>query len=110
MLIGQRALDQSDDGGLPFEERGVASALAESEGTGAGVSRGGYQHVRRTNQFIAKADRLLNEVFDGRYCLSGLVSLFAAWFRFSSFQMPYVVACPPIVKNVREIKSMKGKL
>lgn len=25
-----------------------------------------YQHARRTNQFIAKAARLLNEVFDGR--------------------------------------------
>jgi ribonuclease HI len=25
-----------------------------------------YQHVRRTNQFITKADRLLNEAFDQR--------------------------------------------
>ena len=25
-----------------------------------------YQHVRRTNQFITKADRLLNEAFDAR--------------------------------------------
>jgi hypothetical protein len=24
-----------------------------------------YRHVRRTNQFITKADRLLNEAFDG---------------------------------------------
>jgi hypothetical protein len=26
-----------------------------------------YQHVRRTNQFITKADRLLNEAFDQRW-------------------------------------------